>query len=201
MFKNRRIMIFGILVMLTLVIVDLFDLTYFIPTVKVSRVNYDFWKTLISILVPMSILLITVYIDKNKRIGEENKRNVGYIYINEIIKNVENGYAVLNKQEILEKIAKKVDFNSHDDENIKNFSEKAFEHITEIKIMAKEGNINLLAFKQLLELWDNWSTYVFVKISFFDHPENDSIITFNEKLKESIQSIKTTMNKQNEDTN
>lgn len=166
-FGKKNIMRYVILI-ISLIILDYINLPSLLG-INMSNINWNFWIGILNIVIVIMLYVITYKkLDERTIEREKNKKEISILLINECYQQCIN-YIELISQETVEKyIVPKIDFNSTDNEVIRNLQDSPFENENIIMDLVKDGQITKQRIEKYFEIKEKFNQYITMRIIFFD---------------------------------
>lgn len=141
---------------------------------SIKRISLDFFTGILNVVVIIILFLITYHtLDRVSKEKEQNKKEIAKILVNDIYKQVDFMLENILTDDIVENnIVPKIDFNAcGEHELITNLKKDPFRNEGQLYNLIEDGQLSKKDFLKYLEIKKDYSSYITMRVVFFDHKE------------------------------
>ena len=172
----KKIIILASILLIGITAIDYFNLPSTFLGLKVSNMNWDFYMGILNVFSVVILYVITyISLDEREIKRDRNKNEIATLLIRKSYEQcsfyINN---ILTEDMIDNHILPKIDFNSTDSPIMMNLKNAPFENEAHLMDLVKDGQITKKKLEDYFNVKDKFSSYVFMRIAFFDAPEKYS---------------------------
>lgn len=172
----KKIIILASILLIGITAIDYFNLPSTFLGLKVSNMNWDFYMGILNVFSVVILYVITyISLDEREIKRDRNKNEIATLLIRKSYEQcsfyINN---ILTEDMIDNHILPKIDFNSTDSPIMMNLKNAPFENEVHLMDLVKDGQITKKKLEDYFNVKDKFSSYVFMRITFFDAPEKYS---------------------------
>ncbi len=172
----KKIIILASILLIGITAIDYFNLPSTFLGLKISNMNWDFYMGILNVFSVVILYVITyILLDQREIKRDRNKNEIATLLIrksyDQCIFYINN---MLTEDMINNYIVPKMDFNSTDNPIMMYLKSAPFENENHIMDLVKDGQITKKKLEDYFNVKDKFSSYVFMRITFFDAPEKYS---------------------------
>lgn len=172
----KKIIILASILLIGITAIDYFNLPSTFLGLKISNMNWDFYMGILNVFSVVILYVITyILLDQREIKRDRNKNEIATLLIrksyDQCIFYINN---MLTEDMINNYIVPKMDFNSTDNPIMMYLKSAPFENENHIMDLVKDGQITKKKLEDYFNVKDKFSSYVFMRITFFDAPEKCS---------------------------
>ena len=172
----KKIIILASILLIGITAIDYFNLPSTFLGLKVSNMNWDFYIGILNVFSVVILYVITyISLDEREIKRDRNKNEIATLLIRKSYEQcsfyINN---ILTEDMIDNHILPKIDFNSTDSPIMMNLKKAPFENEAHLMDLVKDGQITKKKLEDYFNVKDKFSSYVFMRITFFDAPEKYS---------------------------
>lgn len=172
----KKIIILASILLIGITAIDYFNLPSTFLGLKISNMNWDFYMGILNVFSVVILYVITyIFLDQREIKRDRNKNEIATLLIrksyDQCIFYINN---ILTEDMINNYIVPKMDLKSTENPIMMNLKNAPFENENHIMDLVKDGQITKKKLEDYFNVKDKFSSYVFMRITFFDAPEKYS---------------------------